>query len=54
MTLNEEEMKECYSDVSITEFASDSDCYIITKADKNIDCIIIYDGNIPITFLRGT
>ncbi len=47
--LNEEEMKEYYTNVSITEFASDSDCYIITKADKNTDCII-YDENIPITF----
>ncbi len=52
--LNEEEMKEYYTSVPITEFVNDSDCYMITKDDKNNDCIIIYDGNIPITFLRGT
>ncbi len=47
ITLNEEEMKEYYSDISITESTNDSDCYIITKDDKNNDCIIIYDKNIP-------
>ncbi len=52
--LNEEEMKEYYTSVSITEFANDSDCYMITEADKNNDFIIIYDENIPISFLRGT
>ncbi len=42
--------EEYYTNVSITEFANGSDCYIITKEDKNSDCTIIYDEKIPITF----
>ncbi len=48
--LNEIELKECINSIVVTG----SDCYIITKEDKNSDCIIIYDENIPILFLRGT
>ena len=48
--LNEIELKECINSIVVT----DSDCYMITKADKNTDCIIIYDENIPISFSGGT